>query len=97
MKNLNKLHLEYTAIGDAGMKNLKALPYLEYINLVGTRVTDAGLQNLAGFKALKNVYVWKSSVTEAGIAQLRKARPDLNVVTGLDETAVAAFLTGGKN
>lgn len=96
LKNLNKLHLEYTTVSDAGLKTLKELPYLEYVNLVGTRVTDAGLQNLSSLKALKNVYVWKSSVTEAGIAQLRKVRPDLNIVTGLDEATVAAFLRAGK-
>ncbi len=96
LKNLNKLHLEYTAITDAGLKNLQDLPYLEYLNLVGTKVTDAGLQNLASLKTIRDVYVWKSGVTEAGIAQLRKARPDLNVVTGLDEAAVAAFLKAGK-
>lgn len=96
LKNLNKLHLENTTVGDVGMKALKELPYLEYLNLVGTRVTDAGIQNLATLKGLKSVYVWKSAVTEAGVAQLRKARPDLNIVTGLDETAVAAFLKAGK-
>jgi uncharacterized membrane protein/mono/diheme cytochrome c family protein len=96
LKNLNKLHLEYTAIGDAGIKNLKALPYLEYVNLVGTGVTDSGLQHLAGFKALKNVYVWKTPVTDEGVIKLRKVRPDLNIVTGLDATAVAAFLKAGN-
>ena len=96
LKNLNKLHLEYTSVTDAGLQNLKTLPYLEYLNLIGTKVTDSGLQNLANLKALRNVYVWKSVVTEAGITQLRKVRPDLNIVTGLDEMAVAAFLKAGK-
>lgn len=96
LKNLNKLHLEYTSVGDAGLSNLKDLPYLEYLNLVGTKVTDAGLQSLANLKTIKDVFVWKSGVTDAGIAQLRKARPDMNIVTGLDEAAVAAFLQAGK-
>lgn len=96
LKNLNKLHLENTTVGDAGIKSLKELPYLEYLNLVGTRVTDAGIQHLANLKALKQVYVWKSAVTEAGVAQLRKARPDLTIVTGLDEATVTAFILAGK-
>lgn len=95
LKNLSKLHLENTAVGDAGVLALKELPYLEYLNLVGTRVTDAGIQNLATLKGLKSVYVWKSAVTEAGVAQLRKARPDLIIVTGLDEVSVAAFIQAG--
>lgn len=97
LKNLSKLHLENTTVGDAGLKALKELPYLEYLNLVGTRVTDAGIQNLATLKGLKSVYVWKSAVTEAGVAQLRKARPDLSIVTGLDEVSVAAFIRAGKD
>ncbi|WP_189563451.1 c-type cytochrome domain-containing protein [Persicitalea jodogahamensis] len=96
LKNLNKLHLEYTGVTDAGLKNLEELPYLEYLNLVGTKVTDAGLQGVANMKTIRNVFVWKTAVTDAGIAQLRQARPDLNVVTGLDEAAVAAFLQAGK-
>ncbi len=96
LKNLNKLHLEYTQIGDAGLANLKGLAYLEYLNLIGTKVTDAGLQNLAAMKALKNVFVWKSAVTVEGIEKLKKIRPDLNIVTGLDEATVAEFLKAGQ-
>ena len=58
-------------------------------------MTDAGIQSLATLKGLKSVYVWKSAVTEAGVAQLRKARPDLKIVTGLDEISVAAFIQAG--
>ena len=96
LKNLNKLHLEGTSVGDAGLNHLKGLPYLEYLNLVGTKVTDAGLLKLAALKSLKNVYVWKSAVTDSGIAQLHKVRPDLHVVTGLSEAAVAEFLKAGE-
>ncbi len=96
LKNLNKLHLEYTSLSDAGLSQLKYLPYLEYLNLIGTKVTDAGLQSLAGLKSLKNVYVWKSAVTKEGIAKLKKVRPDLTVVMGLDEVAVTEFLKDGK-
>ena len=96
LKNLNKLHLEHTSLTDAGLKELVDLPYLEYINLIGTKVTDSGLQSLARLKALKNVYVWKSAVTREGVAALRKARPDLNIVMGLDEVAVNEFLNAGK-
>lgn len=96
LKNLNKLHLEYTSLSDVGLSQLKNLPYLEYLNLIGTKVSDAGLQSLVGIKSLKNVYVWKSAVTKEGIAKLKKARPDLVVVMGLDEVAVTEFLKDGK-
>ena len=44
---LQKLHLERTQIGDAGLVHLKTLQDLEYLNLYGTQVTDAGLIHLA--------------------------------------------------
>ncbi len=97
LKNLNKLYLERTQISDAGLQQLKDVPYLELLNLIGTKVTDKGLLALSQHKALKQVYVWKSAVTEAGIEALKKARPDMSVVTGWDEKAVATFLKAGEN
>ncbi|GAB2787154.1 ribonuclease inhibitor [Rhabdobacter roseus] len=96
LKNLNKLHLEHTAITDAGLKKLTNLSYLEYLNLIGTKVTDAGLKELAALKGLKSVYIWQSAVSDSGIVALRKARPNLEIINGLDETAVAAFLKAGE-
>ncbi|MBE9465822.1 c-type cytochrome domain-containing protein [Dyadobacter subterraneus] len=95
LKNLNKLHLEYTAVTDAGLIALKDLQYLEYINLVGTKVTDAGLKNLASSKSLKNIYIWKSAVTENGIAEVQKLHPDLHIINGFNEAKVAEFLKAG--
>ena len=89
LKNLNKLHLEYTAVTDAGLTALKDLQYLEYINLVGTKVTDAGLKNLASSKSLKNIYIWKSAVTENGVAEVQKLHPDLHIINGFNEAKVA--------
>lgn len=96
LKNLNKLHLEHTAVTDAGLAKLKDMKYLEYLNVIGTQVTDAGLKAMAGNKGLKSIYVWQSMVTDSGIAELRRARPDLIVVNGLTEAAVAEFLKVGQ-
>ncbi|WP_159475419.1 c-type cytochrome domain-containing protein [Dyadobacter sp. 3J3] len=95
LKNLNKLHLEYTAVTDEGLTSLKDLQYLEYINLVGTKITDAGLKNLASSKSLKNIYIWKSAVTENGVAEVQKLHPDLHIVNGFNEAKVAEFLKAG--
>jgi len=97
LKNLNKLHLEYTAVTDAGLTTLKDLQYLEYINLVGTKITDAGLKNLASSKSLKNIYIWKSAVTENGVAEVQKLHPDLHIVNGFNEAKVAEFLKAGDS
>jgi mono/diheme cytochrome c family protein/uncharacterized membrane protein len=91
LKNLQKLHVEQTRITDAGLKNLKGLTNLEYLNLYGTGVTDAGLAELAALKHLKTVYLWQTKVTEEGLANLKKTMPDLDVIGGVTEQAIAEF------
>ena len=95
LKNLNKLHLEHTGITDAGIANLKNLPYLEYINLVDTKVSDAGLKDISSIKGLRSVYVWKSAVTDSAVSQVSKLNPKLLIVNGFSEASVAAFLKAG--
>lgn len=91
LKNLQKLHLEQTKVTDAGLKNLRGLANLEYLNLYGTAITDAGLTELAGLKNLKTVYLWQTKVTEAGLANLKKTMPNLEIVGGITEQAIAEF------
>lgn len=91
LKNLQKLHLEQTSVTDAGLKNLKGLTNLEYLNLYGTAITDAGLTELADLKNLKTVYLWQTNVTQAGLANLKKAMPNLEIVGGITEQAIAEF------
>ncbi|GAB3706648.1 ribonuclease inhibitor [Spirosoma flavus] len=96
LKNLQKLHLEQTKITDAGLKQLKGLSNLEYLNLYGTSVSDAGLAELASMKSLKTVYLWQTKVTESGLAMLKKALPNLEIVGGVTEQAVAEFAKAGQ-
>ncbi|GAB4000363.1 ribonuclease inhibitor [Spirosoma daeguense] len=96
LKNLQKLHLEQTKITDSGLKQLKGLANLEYLNLYGTSVSDAGLAELAGIKSLKTVYLWQTKVTENGLAMLKKAMPNLEIVGGVTEQAVAEFAKAGQ-
>jgi mono/diheme cytochrome c family protein len=97
LKNLNKLHLEHTAVTDAGLANLKNLAYLEYINLVDTKVGDPGLKDVATMKGLKSVYVWQSAVTDSAVSQVSKQHPDLLIVSGFNEATVAQFLQAGDS
>ena len=89
LKNLQKLHLEHTNVTDAGLKNLSGLANLEYLNLYGTTITDAGLTQLISLKSLRTVYLWQTKTTEAGITALKKAMPNLEVIGGITEPAVA--------
>jgi hypothetical protein len=79
MKNVQRLHLERTAVGDAAMAQVKLCTQLTYLNLYATKVTDAGLRQLTGLSALAHLYVWQSAVTPAGIAELKKALPECEV------------------
>lgn len=96
LRHLNKLYLEHTGITDEGIARLGDMPNLEYLNLIGTRVSDASVKKLSELKALKSVYLWQSAVSDSGIVLLRKLRPDLQVIGGLSEEEVKAFLSAGK-
>ncbi|CAG5011670.1 hypothetical protein DYBT9275_04997 [Dyadobacter sp. CECT 9275] len=95
LKNLNKLHLEHTAVTDAGLVHLKDLSKLEYINLVDTKVTDSGLKSVMQVKNLKSVYVWRSAVTDSGVVQIARSYPKIQIVNGFNEATVAQFVKTG--
>jgi len=86
-KNLRRLHLEKTVVGDDGLASLKNLGELTYLNLYSTKVTDKGLSSLGGLKKLKNVYLWQTAVTDGGAAELAKAVPGIYINRGIDPPA----------
>lgn len=82
---LQRLHLERTPVGDAGLPAIAACANLAYLNLTGTAVTDAGLSALKPLKAVREVYLWQSKVTPAGAEALRKLLPEAKVLLGPDD------------
>ena len=82
-ENLRMIRLNETGITDASMDTLVKLKNLESVNLFGTKVTDAGVKKLAALTSLKSLYLWQTEVTEEAIAELKKALPELEVVTGI--------------
>lgn len=90
LKHLTRLHLEHTAITDAGMAQLKDLPFLEYINLFDTQISDEGLKELSKLKNLKKVYCWQTKVTKAGVIALQKALPNVEVNIGWENKVAKA-------
>lgn len=77
---LERLNLERTAIGPAGLVPLARLERLRVLNLFGTRVGDDAVETLASFPALERVHVWQSGLSAAGAAALRARRPGLEVL-----------------
>jgi uncharacterized membrane protein len=90
MPHLTRLSLQKTAIGDDGLRRLSGLVNLEYLNLYGTSVGDAGLEHLEGLHRLKALYLWQTRVTDVGAAQLKEARPDMDIVFGAPNSATIA-------
>ena len=85
MTTLTRLHLEQTKVTDKGLANLKGLVNLEYLNLYGTEITDRGLEELAGLSKLKSLYLWQTKATEGGVGKLKKALPNLEIVSRWEE------------
>lgn len=83
LPELERLRLEWTAIGDSGLDFAATCAKLNSLNLVGTKVTDAGLAKLVACKSLRKLYVWKTGITPDGIAKFRAARPEVEVVEGV--------------
>lgn len=67
---IRTLRLDQTAITDAGLARLEALPQLESLSLQFTPVSDAGLVTLARLPHLQMLYLAGSNVTPAGVATL---------------------------
>ncbi len=80
---LKMIRLAETGVTDASIDTLVKLGKLESINLYGTKVTDAGVKKLSALTNLKRLYLWQTAVTPAAIAELQKALPELEIVTGI--------------
>ncbi|QTN33121.1 hypothetical protein HZ994_12625 [Akkermansiaceae bacterium] len=81
--DLKLIRLAETGITDASIDTLVKLQNLESVNLYGTKVTDEGVKKLAALKNLRSLYLWQTAVTPAAIAELQKALPDAQIITGI--------------
>lgn len=86
MRNLRKLDLSQTQVGDGVLDAVAGLENLEWLNLYGTQVSDEGIPKLKVLGKLKQLYLWQSKVTEGGpaVEALKKELPGLEVVFGVN-------------
>ena len=82
-KDLRMVRLSETGITDASMDTLAKLTKLESVNLYGTKVTDAGVKKLIALPNLKRLYLWQTAVTPEAVAEIKKALPAVEIVTGI--------------
>lgn len=83
LKGLRTLYLGFSSISPDQLRILAVLEKIEKLGLQGcNRVDDTALVELAKWKSLKYVDVQEAPVTEKGLAELRKAKPDLKIISG---------------
>lgn len=82
-ESLKMIRLNETGITDASIDTLVKLQNLESVNLFGTKVTDEGVKKLSALPNLKRLYLWQTDVSEEAIAELQKALPEVEIVTGI--------------
>lgn len=84
MKDLQRLNLSQTEVGDELIPVLAQLPNLEWLNLYGTQVTDEGIQELSKLPNLQKLYLWNSKATPEGADELKRKAPKLQTFFGVN-------------
>ena len=69
-----------TKVTDAGLKDLKSLESLTFLDLSWTEISDAGLKELKTLKKLATLRIVHTNATDAGILGLRSALPACHIV-----------------
>jgi Leucine-rich repeat (LRR) protein len=83
LKELRALKLGYSEIDASGLRRLAVLERVEKLGLeCCPRVDDRGLKELAAWQGLRYLDVQETRTTDTGIADLRAARPDIQVLSG---------------
>lgn len=82
-ENLRMVRLSETQITDASLDTLSKIKSLESVNLYGTKVTDAGVKKFTSLPNLKRLYLWQTAVSAGAIEELKKALPELEIITGI--------------
>ena len=83
LSNLKKLILEGSSgITANGIKNLKDLSRLEYLNLIHIKLDDSLIDVLIEMESLRQVYLFQTELSEEAISRFKTARPQVFVNAG---------------
>lgn len=82
---LTKLNLDATKITDGCSADLEKFGKLTFLHLGRSEVSDKIIPSLAKLKALKTVHVTRTKITEKGADDLRKALPETEVISVVQE------------
>ncbi|MFN7996576.1 MAG: hypothetical protein U0Q18_23395 [Bryobacteraceae bacterium] len=82
LKELRVLRLGHSNIDTDGLRTLRGLPNVTRLGLEGChKVDDEGAGELAKWTRLKQLDLQDTKITAAGLATLRKARPEVAILT----------------
>lgn len=81
-KNIIRLSLNHTNIGDNGLASLQSLGQLQSLSLVGTKVSAKGVQQLSKLKQLQYIYLYQTQVQRADWNNLKKTFPRVKIDSG---------------
>jgi hypothetical protein len=79
LTQLQVFHCDWTTATDEGVAQLTNLKNLRSFGLGGTAITDKSLLHLEKLPSLRWVWVPAAKVSKEGLANLKEARPDMNV------------------
>jgi hypothetical protein len=71
--------LRDTAVTDADLERLQALPHLQILALDGTGISDAGLESLKQCSRLERLFLRNTRATPEGIKDLQKTLPKADI------------------
>ena len=82
LTNLENLSLDFSGIGDTGLKHLAPLTNLKYLYIGGsaTNLTDDGLRHLANMRRLDSLTIYNSRITARGLKHLHHLKT-LHIIT----------------
>ena len=80
LERLMKLNLSKTKISDKGLSHLEKLEKLESLNLFRTKVSNELINVIPKLPNLKRLYLSESNATEGIVSQLKKSKPDMEII-----------------
>ena len=90
--NLEILEIDKTPITDTDILHLKSLTKLSSLKVYDTKVSDESIAVFKGLSSLEKLYVKGSAISTDGISNLKKERPSLVLISGIDAEIETFFV-----
>jgi hypothetical protein len=75
---LTQLRMGSPLMTNAGLAELRSIPQLKFLHLIGAPIGDAGLKSIVEMRSLQSFYLDGSQCTDEGLSAMMHSRPDLH-------------------